>query len=336
MKALTSPLDIDTSAYSLVDAIEDSESAEVDVPVATESALADEGNENQASSACESDNPSSQGEEAANTPASIEQAEPGADVAQNDIANGVEKQEDLDDDIYDDSPKSAINGSPAKSIEGKEVEMSSGSESIPMVESSESDYSSKSQEPGVSVQQRNLSSESSDQSMDEGSSADMEIDEPLRELSAGAGDGPVQESSSSESSSSLSEDSSDSSEDDSDDDDNLHPEGGDDINDEEMPDVSDTSSSGTSSSEESESEEEEYEPPAAASPPTQVAAVACVATSASNSLAPETISRPAASTPAASTPRIIEDPPAPVAIEPAQRRPATVTSAEVAIITDLD
>ena len=305
------------------------------MPVATEVVLADEGKGNQASSASESDNPRSQEKEATNAPASIEQAEPGADEAQDDIANWVGKQEDLDDDIYGDSPKSVINGSPAKSIEGKEVEMSSGAESTPMVESSESDRSSKSQERGVSVQERSWSSDSSDQSMDESSSAEMDIDDPPGELSTGAGDAEVQESSSSDSSSSSSEDSSDSSDDS--DNDSPRPDN-DDIQDEQMPDVSDTSSSGTSSDSESEpeedEEEEEYEPPAAVSPPAPAAALASVARSTSNPLTTETIRRPAASSPAVSTPRIIEDPPEVAAVEPG-RKPESAMPVEVDTITDL-
>ena len=301
--------------------------------MATKGTLADEGNGNQASSASESDNPPSQEEEAVNATAAFGQAEPGADGAQNNIANGFDKQEDLDDDLFDDSPQSVINGSPAKSIEGKEVEMSSGSGSTPMVESSESDRRSMSQERGVSLQERSSSSDSSDQSMDESSSAEMDIDEPLGEPSAGAGDAEVQESSSSDSSSSSSEDSSDSSEDDSDND-SPRPDN-DDIQDEQMPDVSDTGSSETSSDAESEAEEEENEnqPPVAVSPPAPAAAVASVARSTSNSLAPETISRPAASSPAVSTPRIIEDPPAVTAVEPG-RKPGSAIPVEVDAITN--
>ena len=136
--------------------------------------------------------------------------------------------------------------------------MNSGSESTPMIES-DSSRDSESQDRGVAVQQRaESSSDSSDQSMDESSSAEMELEESGEQLARV----PVQAESTSEEESSSSEDSSDSSDDNSDSDDSADQDDGAQatIADAEMPDVSDTSSDESSSKEVEEEQEFEPEP----------------------------------------------------------------------------
>lgn len=262
-------LNPDPLAHSLVAADTVSESADADVST----------NANKASISSESENLSYTAQETAEagSPETEDLAAPqtGEPIIR---ANDIKVHSSLEDKVDDEAPKQASDhNSPSTSIEitQQEAEMSSGSESTPMVESSDSSRESESVDRGVSVQQRETSSsDSSDQSMEESSSAEMEIDEIPAQIARL----PVQtaESSSEESS----EESSDNSDEDSESDGTAQQDGGVQaaIRDAEMPDASDTSSDDSAS----ESEEEELEPEAAIS---AKAADLAVATPSSNQAA---------------------------------------------------